>query len=140
MRRSASPILACAALCLAPPAAASAADPPRTDPELGSPAESVYGIPLEEARRDAAPGMPAGSAIRTENGVGASGRVPGGADDRRRGGEGRDRRREARADADRAAAQLSGTPSGPATYLMIALVAAVAMTGGALSARLTRRG
>ena len=32
---------------------------PSTDPEIGSPSEAVYGIPLEEARRDAAPrGVP----------------------------------------------------------------------------------
>jgi hypothetical protein len=117
-----------AALWLALPAAAFAADPPRTDPELGSPAESVYGIPLEEARRDAAPGMPAGPAIRTENGVGASGRVPEAT---------RDQRPDPR-DTSRAAGRFSGDPSSAATNVMIVLVVGVAAAGGVLSARLTR--
>ncbi len=59
------------------PQAAFAANAPRTDPEAGSPSEAIYGIPLEEARRDAAPDASDGSAIRSENGVGSSARVPG---------------------------------------------------------------
>lgn len=63
-------------LSLALPSVA-AAQAPRTDPEAGSPSEAIYGIPLEEARRDAAPRPEPGSAIRSENGVGSSARVPG---------------------------------------------------------------
>lgn len=63
-------------LLLALPTAATA-QAPRTDPEAGSPSETIYGIPLEEARRDASPRPEPGSAIRSENGVGSSARVPG---------------------------------------------------------------
>lgn len=70
-------MLLTAALLATLPTAAYAQETPRTDPEVGSPAEAVYGIPLEEARRDAAPDASDGSAIRSENGVGSSARVPG---------------------------------------------------------------
>jgi len=71
------PILLTALLiAVALPAVSSAAETPRIDPEAGSPSDAIYGIPLEEARRDAA-FEEAGSAIRSENGVGSSTRVPG---------------------------------------------------------------
>jgi hypothetical protein len=67
--------LVCAALLA--PASASAQS---TDPEAGSPSGSIYEIPLEGARSDAAPGGTRGkgsSPIRSENGFGSSSTVPG---------------------------------------------------------------
>lgn len=69
------------------PAAAQAQDPADNDPSADSPAGSVYEIPLERARRDAAPGGGGGrgsdegseSPIRSENGFGSSSTVPAGA-------------------------------------------------------------
>jgi hypothetical protein len=127
----------CAALAvtllLGMPATAAAEEPPRTDPEVGSPAEAVYGIPLEEARRDAAPhGIP-GTAIRTEQGVGSSAEVPGdsggpaaGLDPETVAESERARRREAA----RAAARVSGEPSGVATAALLVLVVGIAAAGG----------
>lgn len=70
-------VLLAVLLLAALPAGAGAQEAPRTDPEAGSPSEAIYGIPLEEARRDASPRPEPGSAIRSENGVGSSARVPG---------------------------------------------------------------
>jgi hypothetical protein len=115
---------------------------PSTDPEIGSPSESVYGIPLEEARRDAAPRGVPGSAIRTENTGGSSSRVPG-----RRGGLVADnpeidpkrlaeRRRARRREAIQVATRLSGDPSATGTTLMLLLVVAIALGGGLMAGRL----
>jgi hypothetical protein len=133
-----------AALLLAIPAQAGAQEAPRTDPELGSPSEDVYGIPLEEARRDAAPGPFPGSAIRSENAYGSSEEVPGqerthgGREDP--GGEGPGAGGGARRiEGAQAAARLSGDPSPVATGLLLALIVATAAAGGALAARLAGR-
>jgi hypothetical protein len=134
MRRA---LLIGAALLLALPAGALAQAAPRIDPEVGSPAESVYGIPLEEARRDGAPAAVAEPAIRSENGVGSSSVVPGtgrdaDADDPRR-------RRDGRAiptiDPELASNRLSGEPAPGPTILLLALVLAVAIGGGVIAGR-----
>ena len=115
---------------------------PSTDPEIGSPSEAVYGIPLEEARRDAAPRGVPGSAIRTENTGGSSGRVPG-----RRGGLlARDpdidperlaqRRQQRRREAVQVATRMSGDPSATGTTVLIVLLVAVALGGGLMAGRL----
>lgn len=130
---------------LTAPASAPAQDAPRTDPEAGSPAETVYGIPLERARRDAAPNLVPDSAIRTEMGVGSSERVPG---QRWQRPEGRlppdsprvqRRRMERRAAAAEASSRISGSPSPVATALLIVLVVATAGGGGILTGRLVGR-
>lgn len=130
-----------AALLALTPVGATAQDAPRTDPEVGSPSEAIYGIPLEESRRDAAPDLIPGSAIRTENGVGSSAEVPGQRSER--GGEGRgarpERRRRVRADAAQASARLSGDPSTAATTALIALVIAIPIAGGVMVGRLVGR-
>lgn len=113
-----------------------------TDPEIGSPSEAVYGIPLEEARRDAAPRGVPGSAIRTENTGGSSARVPG-----RRGGLVADnpdidperlaeRRQARRRAAVQVATRLSGDPSGIGTTLLLLLVVGLAAGGGLFAGRL----
>lgn len=139
MRRS---LLLAGVLLLMLPAASGAQEPPRTDPEVGSPAEAVYGIPLEEARRDAAPGVVPGTAIRTEQGVGSSANVPGIADDPSMGSEPDPetvaaRERERRRVAARAAARISGEPSTVATAAVLVLVVAIAAAGGVAAGRLT---
>jgi hypothetical protein len=135
-------VLLAAALLFTVPAAALAQDPPRTDPEVGSPAEAVYGIPLEEARRDAAPRALPGTAIRTEQGVGSSARVPGSGDgtpaddpavDPERVAE---RQRDRRREAARAATRISGEPSAVATATVLVLLVAVAAGGGVGAGRL----
>lgn len=135
------PLVLATGLLAALPGAAHA-QVPSTDPEIGSPSESVYGIPLEEARRDAAPRGVPGSAIRTENTGGSSARIPG-----RRGGLVADnpgidperlseRRRERRREAVRVATRLSGDPSATGTTLMLVLVVAIALGGGLMAGRL----
>jgi hypothetical protein len=134
-------LLAVAAIFAAAPAAA-AAQGTSTDPEIGSPSEAVYGIPLEEARRDAAPRGVPGSAIRTENTGGSSARVPG-----RRGGLIADnphidperlaeRRQARRREAVQVATRVSGDPSGIGTTLLLVLVVALAAVGGLFAGRL----
>jgi hypothetical protein len=83
------PVLVASVLAGAAAAAAQAQDP-RNDPAAGSPAGVVYEIPLDTARRDAAPRLVRGGAgsrgdtpaspIRSENGFGSSSQVPGAAD------------------------------------------------------------
>lgn len=137
--------LLAAALPLLAPAASAAQDAPRTDPEVGSPSEAVYAIPFEEARRDAAPGVLPGNAVRTENSVGSSSRVPGrgadpSADDPSADPERRaERRRERRREAARAATRISGEPSATATTTLLLLVVAIAAAGGAGAGRLVGR-
>lgn len=121
-----------AALLLASPAGAWAQGAPRTDPEIGSPSESVYGIPLEEARRDGAPGSVPESTIRSENGVGSSSIVPGTARDRPDGARGP---KLQRVDTEAASNQLSGDPSPFATVLLLVLVVVLAAGGGAVAGR-----
>lgn len=128
------------------PTTALAADPPRTDPEVGTPAEAVYGIPLEEARRDAAPGIRPGTSIRTDNAVGSSSRVPGlagahaaGDDEEADPERLQERRRERRREAARAATRISGEPSRPATALLLVLVVGIAAAGGVGAGRLVGR-
>jgi hypothetical protein len=89
-------VLACWLTAVLAPAPALAQDPEvHTDPDPGSPAGSLYQIPLERGRDDAAPrggstgggtagggatgggGAPAASGIHTENGFGSSSQVPG---------------------------------------------------------------
>lgn len=127
------------------PTSAAADDPPRTDPEIGSPSEEVYGIPLEEGRRDAAPRIVPEAAIRTEQGVGSSTRVPGRGPDQR-GGEPTgdperraERLRERRRQAAQAATRLSGDPSAASTALLLVLVVGIATAGGAAAGRLVGR-
>jgi hypothetical protein len=132
------------ALLLLVPAPAAADDPPRTDPEIGSPSEEVYGIPLEEARRDAAPRIVPEAAIRTELGVGSSARVPGRGQDPRADPPGDpDRRaervRKRRRQAAQAATRLSGDSSAAATTLLLVLVVGIASTGGVAAGRLIGR-
>ncbi len=115
---------------------------PSTDPEIGSPSEAVYGIPFEEARRDAAPRGVPGSAIRTENTGGSSGRVPG-----RRGGLlARDpdidperlaqRRQQRRREAVQVATRMSGDPSATGTTVLIVLLVGTALGGGLMAGRM----
>lgn len=122
-------------LALLAPAAAVAQEAPRTDPEVGSPAETVYGIPLEEARRDAAPSVVPDATVRSDTGVGSSARVPGRRDDGRPGREGdperaAERRRERRSMEARAATRIAGEPSPVATATMLVLLVAIAAAGG----------
>jgi hypothetical protein len=73
-----------AAWVLLMPAAAQAQTPAENDPSADSPAGSVYEIPLDRARRDAAPrgggrrgfDQARDSPIRSENGFGSSSTVP----------------------------------------------------------------
>jgi len=55
--------------------------PPASDPNIDSPSGTVYQLPLDTARRDAAPtgagDRSNGSAIRSENNFGSSAVVPG---------------------------------------------------------------
>lgn len=133
------------ALLLLLPAPAAAEDPPRTDPEIGTPSEEIYGIPLEEARRDAAPRILPEAAIRTEMGVGSSAHVPGrGPDPRGKGSAGdperrAERQRKRRRQAALAATRLSGDPSPAATTLLLVLVVGIASAGGVAAGRLIGR-
>ena len=128
------PLILVAVLLLALPANALAQLAPRTDPEVGSPAESVYGIPLEEARRDAAPGAVAESAIRSENGVGSSSVVPGTARDP---GPPDRRRTPPALEPELASNRLSGEPAPVPLVLLVLLVLAIAVAGGAVAGRRT---
>jgi type IV secretory pathway VirB10-like protein len=97
-------VAAVAATLLAPPAAAQAQ---QDDPEKGSPSGTIYEIPLDSARDDAAPPAPTAvpeepvSPIRSENGFGSSSEVPGAAPrERERPRERRQPRRERQRDDD----------------------------------------
>lgn len=71
------PLLAGLVLLAAAPLPAAAQNPP-ADPPAGSPSEAVYGLQLDRARRDAAPGARTGPALRDpEGGIGSSPVVPG---------------------------------------------------------------
>jgi hypothetical protein len=153
-------------ILIVPVGAAHAADGLPSDPEAGSPAGTVYRIPLDSAREDAAPrraqpstgrsGDPASDAgtdspIRSENRFGSSAQVPGVGD----AGVGR-----AEATAPRAArgdgarehlsptavgnfAQTSaltdeGAPSAGLTLSLLGLIAAVGAGVGLTAARARR--
>jgi hypothetical protein len=69
-------------------APAAVAQAPSTDPEAGTPAGTIYEIPLDDGRADAAPGSKPGAAdpdggdrspLRSENNLGSSSIVPGAA-------------------------------------------------------------
>ena len=91
MRATAKAISAALAIAIAYPASPALAQDPEvhTDPDRGSPAGTLYEIPLERGRGDAAPlsggaGTPSAppavapaSPIRSENGFGSSSQVPG---------------------------------------------------------------
>lgn len=126
------------------PQPALAANAPRTDPEAGSPSEAIYGIPLEEARREAAPDASDGSAIRSENGVGSSARVPGLEVARgvaRAGPKGeRPRRaleRQSRAPAP-ATVPAAGGPTEVGTVLLLVLTILIAAGAGMVAGRRAR--
>lgn len=135
------PAALAAAFALLLPASAGAQEAPRTDPEVGSPAESVYGIPLEEARRFAAPGILPDTTVRSEMGVGSSARVPGRRDrpadeqavDPERAAQ---RERQRRRQAARAATRIAGEPSGVASVTMLVLLVGIAVAGGVGASRL----
>lgn len=130
---------------LAAPGVAHGQDAPRTDPEAGSPAETVYGIPLERARRDAAPNLIPSSVIRSETGVGSSERVPGQRSERPEGRLPPDsrkvqrRRMERRAAAAEASSRIAGSPSPVASGLLLLLVVVTAAGGGVVTGRLVGR-
>jgi hypothetical protein len=76
--------LATLALTLGAPAAVLAQDPGANDPSAGTPAGTIYQIPLDTARHDAAPRPKGGSStsgggspLRSENDFGSSSQVPG---------------------------------------------------------------
>lgn len=98
---------------------------PPTDPRPGSPSEAVYGIQVDRARRDAAPGGRSGPASRSEIGVGTSVIVPGTPREGQTGGPG--------------PAPEGGDRSGVATGLMLFLLAAVALGSGAVASRAVRQ-
>jgi hypothetical protein len=145
-------VLACAALL---PAAASAQDPFANDPEAGSPSGTMYEIPVQGGRADAAPsgsGAPArgGSPIRSENGFGSSAVVPGGrpaaagSRDRARGSSGRTAAGAKDAQpgdpeiAPVTLAAASGGPSPARTGLLLALTVLVG-AGVGVAGRLSSR-
>ncbi len=114
----------------------------QTDPRANSPAGVIYQIPLDNARRDAAPVLPGGShggprspggsggsggpsSIHSENGFGSSSHVPGVSAAALRIGAG---------------VPAAHTPgSSWPTYLLIALLAAAAVAAGVLATGVRRR-
>lgn len=97
---------------------------PPTDPLPGSPSEAVYGLQVDRARRDAAPGGRSGQASRSEQGVGTSTIVPGTPREREVGGVG--------------APPEGGDRSGPAVVALLILLAAVALGAGFVATRAVR--
>src|SRR5919199_1822531 len=86
MDRGMGTVVAATLVAVAWPAAAAAQGPSSTDPAAGSPSGTIYEIPLDTARRDAAPRSgPRGGAdvrsrtspLRSENNFGSSSEVPG---------------------------------------------------------------
>ncbi len=131
------------------PAASSAQEAPRIDPEAGSPAETIYGIPLEEARREAAPRAGGGSAVRSELGVASSARVPGGRAGRPRSGSGpsgagpKGQRRpegESRRARPKPASSSAPAPSATGTWSLLVLTVLLAAGAGMVAARQGSRG
>jgi hypothetical protein len=109
---------------LVPAAPSAAAEEPPTDPLPGSPSEAVYGIQVDRARRDAAPGGRSGQASRSEQGVGTSTIVPGTPREREAGGIG--------------APPEGGDRSGVAVTALLILLAVVALGSGFVAARAVR--
>ncbi len=121
-------------------AAAGGSTAVQTDPRASSPAGVIYQIPLNSARRSAAPVLLAGShgggpkggagssgnpsSIHSENGFGSSSNVPG------------VNQAALRTGAGVAAARTPGS-SFP-TFLLIALIAAAAIAAGVLAAAVRR--
>ncbi len=116
-------------------AAAAGSNAVRTDPSAGSPAGVIYQIPLDNARRDAAPVLPVGShggpggggsagnpsSIHSENGFGSASSVPGVSPAALRIGAG---------------VPASSKPGSTwPTYLLIAVFAVAAIGAGALAKR-----
>jgi len=112
----------------------------QTDPKASSPAGVIYQIPLNSARRSAAPVLPAGShgggpgggagskdpsSIHSENGFGSSSSVPGVSPAALRIGAGVP------------AAHTAG--SFLPTFLLIAIIAAAAIVAGVLATAVRRR-
>lgn len=131
------------------PAASAAQEAPRIDPEAGSPAETIYGIPLEEARREAAPKDGGGSAVRSELGVASSPRVPGGRVGRARSGPGpsgagpKGQRRsggESRPARPKPASSKAPAPSAAGTWSLLVLTVLLAGGAGIVAARGGLRG
>ncbi len=114
-------VVVAALLGLAIGAGEAPATGPPTDPRPGSPSEAVYGIPLDRARRDAAPGGRSGQASRSELGVGSSALVPGTQAELVQRGEG--------------ASPEGGERSGIALAILIVGLAALAVTGGLVGTR-----
>jgi hypothetical protein len=113
-------------------AAAAANHAVQTDPSAGSPAGVIYQIPLDNARRDAAPVLHVGShggpgspgdpsSIHSENGFGSASSVPGVSPAALRIGAG--------------VPAASKPGSTWPTYLLIAVFAAVAIGAGTLAKR-----
>jgi hypothetical protein len=120
-------------------AAAAGGNAVQTDPSANSPAGVIYQIPLDNARRDAAPVLPVGShggpgsgvsgssepsSIHSENGFGSSSKVPGVSPVALRIGAG-------------VPAGDTGTSPGATwpTYLLIGLLAAAAIGVGVVAKR-----
>jgi len=130
-------MVAFALLAGVPTAAAGGHKAVQTEPRVGSPAGVIYQIPLNSARRSAAPVLPAGSrggpgdppgngsSIHSENGFGSSSKVPG------------LNQAALRSGAGVAAARTPGS-SFP-TFLLIAVIAAAAIVAGVLAAAVRRR-
>lgn len=122
-------------------AAAKESNAVRTDPKAASPAGVIYQIPLNSARRNAAPVLPGGShgggpgggsgsganpsSIHSENGFGSSSNVPGVSAAALRTGAGVP------------AAHVAGSTL--PTFLLIAIIAAAAIAAGVLAAGVRRR-
>jgi hypothetical protein len=102
-------------------APAGAVERPPTDPRPGSPSEAIYGIQVDRARRDAAPGGRSGQASRSELGVVTSTIVPGTPRERATGGPG--------------PAPEGGDRSGVAVTALLVLLAGVALGSGFVAVR-----
>jgi hypothetical protein len=108
----------------ATPAPAPAQEPAPVDPRPGSASEAVYGIQVDRARRDAAPGGRTGQASRSKLGVGSSPVVPGTQAETRVGQGGEPPEGGARPPA--------------AVILLLALIAVAAVASGLVAVRAVR--
>lgn len=149
----------------APVVTAHAQAPPASDPGAGSPSGTIYQLPLDTARRDAAPAgsggggsdgaggggvSTPGSAIRSENGFGSSAVVPGQAAATGAGGSAGQRpatvekpgRNSSRAATDgprSSSGPAALVDSGPSPTVAIALLVAIFLVGGGIGVGATRR-
>jgi cobalamin biosynthesis Mg chelatase CobN len=164
MRRVGSLVgLVCVAALM--PATAHGQDPGANDPDADSPSGAIYEIPLDSARKDAAPrpspdeAAPDPSSLHSENGFGSSSTVPG-VDERAkrdRGGHGREGRLDGSRSGDasrgedqaadgrritgserRPASQASVGPSSSRSFLLVALAVLVAVGLGVAARRAAR--